>query len=149
MKSWGEVRAKILRGKSRIWSFNKKLMFYDGLKMWQSSNFHFFVFLTNSSRGSIKIILLSFHKSHYLTNSHTNVWKNREFEVKSINKKLRFYDGLKMRLFWESVSFWEVQKWPKTFHFWESAIYLAIWPFSDFKKMKRLRHILSFWQSLG
>ena len=23
----------------------------------------------------------------------------REFEVKSINKKLRFYDGLKMRLF--------------------------------------------------
>ena len=52
-----------------------------------------------------------------MTHSHTNVWKIREFEVKSINKKLRFYDGLKMRLFSESVGFWEVQKWPKNFQF--------------------------------
>ena len=37
----------------------------------------------------------------------TNVWKIREFELKSINKKLRFYDGLKIRLFSESVGFWE------------------------------------------
>ena len=55
-----------------------------------------------------KLDFLSFHNSHYLTHSHRNVWKIREFELKSINKKLRFYDGLKMRIFSESVSFWEV-----------------------------------------
>ena len=47
-----------------------------------------------------------------------------------------------MRLFSESVGFWEVQKWPKTFHLWESAIYWAIWPFSDLKKAKKVRFFL-------
>ena len=54
-----------------------------------------------------KLDFLSFRNSHYLTHSHTNAWKIRAFELKSINKKFMFYDGLKMRLFSESVGFWE------------------------------------------
>ena len=54
-----------------------------------------------------------------------------------------------MRIFSESVRFREVQKWTKTFPFWETTINLAIWTFSDLKKTKYYGKIKVFDKVLG